>query len=157
MVFPPLTLVTVIGFQNTTLNTSEGGGGLCFNIAVLNGILGINVSINFTTNDNSAQGISYFIDCTTDFDNIDESFFFFLPFMHAAGLDYIATTSSLVLNNQTTSKSVYVGIIDDNIFERSEAFWGQLSATTVLPWNIRLEPNVTAATIFDHKRMYVGV
>ena len=77
--------------------------------------------------------------------------------MHAAGLDYIATTSSLVLNNQTTSKSVYVGIIDDNIFERSEAFWGQLSATTVLPWNIRLEPNVTAATIFDHERMYVGV
>ena len=79
--------------------------------------------------------------------------------MHTAGLDYIATTSSLVLNNLTTSKSVYVGITDDNIFERSETFFGRLSTTvtTVLPWNIRLEPSVAAATIFDHKRMYLGV
>ena len=49
--------MTVIGFQNTNLNTSEDSEVLRFDIAVLHGILGINVSINFTTNDSSAQGI----------------------------------------------------------------------------------------------------
>ena len=72
-----------------------------------------------------------------------------------AGLDYNATTSSLVLNSQTTSKSVYVGVIDDSIFEMSEAFFGWLSATTVLPWNIHLEPTIAAATIVEDKRKYV--
>ncbi len=50
-------IVTIIGFQYTVLNASEDSGGLHFDIAVLSGILRANVSINFTTNDNSAQGI----------------------------------------------------------------------------------------------------
>ena len=85
----------------------------------------------------------------------DEPVLSFLPYniMHTAGLDYNATTSSLVLNAQSTVKSIHVGIIDDNIFEGSETFFGQLSATTVLPWNIHLEPNIATATIYDHKRM----
>ena len=79
--------------------------------------------------------------------------------MHTAELDYTATTSSLVLNNQTTVKSVYVGIIDDSIFERSETFFGRLIAAGALPQNMRLDPRIASATIFDHKSMYgeVGV
>ena len=75
--------------------------------------------------------------------------------MQTAGLDYNAITSSLVLNAQSTVKSIYVDIIDDNIFERFETFTGCLSAARVLPWNIRLEPAVATATVFDHKSMYV--
>ena len=48
--------VTIIGFQNTVLNASEDSRGLQFDIAVLNGILRVNMSIDFTTNDNSARG-----------------------------------------------------------------------------------------------------
>ena len=43
-----------------SLNTSEDSGGLHFDITILNGILRINVSVNFTTNDDSAQ-------CKVDF------------------------------------------------------------------------------------------
>ena len=75
--------------------------------------------------------------------------------MHTAGLDYNATTSSLVLNAQLVMKSIYIGIINDNIFERFETFTGQLSAASILPWNIRLEPTVATATIHDHKSMFV--
>ena len=74
--------------------------------------------------------------------------------MQTAGLDYNATTGSLVLNAQSTMKSIYVGIIDDNIFERFETFTGRLSAASILPWNIHLEPAVATAAIFDHKSMY---
>ena len=75
--------------------------------------------------------------------------------MHTAGLDYIATTSSLVLNAQSTLKSIYVGIIDDNMFERFETFTGWLSAARILPWNTHLEPTIATATIYDHRSMYV--
>ena len=44
--------------------------------------------------------------------------------MHLAGLDYNATTTSLAMTPQSVMKSVFVGIIDDNIFERSETFNG---------------------------------
>ena len=53
--------MTIIGFQNTILNASEDNRRLRFDIAVLYGILRVNVSINFTTNDSSAQGISFLI------------------------------------------------------------------------------------------------
>ena len=72
--------------------------------------------------------------------------------MHAAGLDYNTTTSSLIVNSQSTSQFLDVGIIDDNIFERPETFFGRLRAASVLPWNIRLEPNIAVATIIEDKR-----
>lgn len=73
-------------------------------------------------------------------------------YTHTARLDYNATTSSLVINSQSSSQSVNVGIIDDNIFERSEDFFGRLRATSVLPQNIRLEPSIAVATINEDKR-----
>ena len=75
---------------------------------------------------------------------------------YTAGLDYTATTSSLVLNPRSTVKFVYVDIIDDNAFERSETFFGHLSAAGVLPQNIYLEPSVATATIIEDKRMCVN-
>ena len=78
----------------------------------------------------------------------------FFLIMHTAELDYTATTNFLVLNNQTRVKSVYVGIIDDSIFERSETFFGRLIAASVLPQNIHLDPRIASATIFDHKSMW---
>ena len=75
--------------------------------------------------------------------------------MQTAGLDYNATTSFLILNAQSTVKSIYVGIIDDNIFERSENLFGHLSAASILPWNVHLEPAVATATIYDHRSMCV--
>ena len=48
-------------------------------------------------------------------------------------------------------KSIYVGIIDDNIFERSESFTGQLISTDILPGTVYLEPAIATATIYDHK------
>lgn len=60
----------------------------------------------------------------------------------------------MVLSSRSTSQSVDVGIIDDNIFERSETFFGWLipATSTVLPWNVRLEPNIAVATIVEDKR-----
>lgn len=75
--------------------------------------------------------------------------------MHLAGLDYNATTTSLALTPQSVMKSVFVGIIDDNIFERSETFIGRLIAADILPGTIYLEPTIATATIiYDHKSMY---
>lgn len=48
-------IVTIIGFRSTVLNASEDSGGVYFGIAVLSGVLRVNVSINFSTIDNSAQ------------------------------------------------------------------------------------------------------
>ena len=72
--------------------------------------------------------------------------------MHAVGLDYNTTTSSLILNSQSTSQFVDVGIVDDNIFERPETFFRRLRAASILPWNIHLEPNIAVATIIEDKR-----
>ena len=77
--------------------------------------------------------------------------------MHTAGLDYNATTVSLSLNPWSTMKSVYVGIIDDNIFERSETFMGRLIAVDILPDSVHLEPTIAIATIYDHKGIYACV
>ena len=50
--------MAVIGFLNTVLDVSEGGGALDFNIGVISGILRIDVTVNFTTNDGNAHGMS---------------------------------------------------------------------------------------------------
>ena len=148
-------IVTIIGFQNRVLSTSEDGRGLHFDIAVVSGILKVNLTINFTTNDNSAQGINFFATQTILLLLIRMSYLLCLVFfLHTAGLDYNATTVSLALNPHSTMKSVYVGIIDDNIFERSEIFMGQLIAADILPENVYLEPAIATATIYDHKSMY---
>ena len=93
--------------------------------------------------------------CMLKLHNLCMAYTFFPLYGHAAGKDYDATTISVVLNNQSRLMSIYVGIIDDNVFETSKTFFGRLSAVGVLPWNIRLEPNITTATIFDDKRMSV--
>ena len=46
----------VIGFVNTDLSISEDGGELQFEIALLQGTLRINVSVNFATDDGAASG-----------------------------------------------------------------------------------------------------
>lgn len=51
-------------------------------------------------------------------------------------------------------KSVYVNIIEDNIFERFETFTGQLVATGILPGTVYLERTIATATIYDHKSMH---
>ena len=49
--------VAVIGFLNTTLTTTEGKNNwLNFSIGVIQGYLDIHVTINFTTEDVTAQG-----------------------------------------------------------------------------------------------------
>ena len=60
----------------------------------------------------------------------------------------------MVLSSRSTSQSVDVGIIDDNFFETSETFFGWLipATSSVLPWNVRLEPNIAVATILEDKR-----
>ena len=50
--------MAVIGFLNTVLNISEDGGALDFNIGVIDGDLRINVTVDFTTNDGNAHGMS---------------------------------------------------------------------------------------------------
>ncbi len=77
--------------------------------------------------------------------------------MHIAGLDYNATTISLALNPWSTTKTVFVGIIDDNVYERFETFRGQLVAADILPGNVYLEPTIATATIYDYKSMYACV
>ena len=49
--------MAVIGFLNTELSASEENGPIDFEIGVLQGILRINVSVNFATEDGSAQGM----------------------------------------------------------------------------------------------------
>ena len=49
--------MAVIGFLNTELSGSEGSGSLDFDIRVLQGILRIDVGVNFVTDDGSAQGM----------------------------------------------------------------------------------------------------
>ena len=49
--------MAVIGFLITELSGSEGIGSLNFDIGVRQGILRINVGVNFATDDGSAQGM----------------------------------------------------------------------------------------------------
>ena len=49
--------MAVIGFLITELSGSEGSGSLDFDIGVLQGILRIDVGVNFATDDGSAQGM----------------------------------------------------------------------------------------------------
>ena len=49
--------MAVIGFLYTELSVSERIGSLNFDIGVLQGILRINVGVNFATDHGSAQGV----------------------------------------------------------------------------------------------------
>ena len=49
--------MAIIGFINTNLRVFEDSGSLDFDIRVLRGTLRINVDVNFTTADNTAQGV----------------------------------------------------------------------------------------------------
>ena len=95
--------MAVIGFLITELSGSEG-------IGVLQGILRINVGVNFATDDGSAQGMPLSIAVRYC------QFTWFTP--SAAGLDYDETTSSLVFTDQST-ESVPVGVIDYNLMRSS--------------------------------------
>ena len=67
-------IVAIIGFQSTVLNASEDSGGVYFHIAVLSGVLRVNVSINFSTIDNSAQDFLLHTQFSNDYDEL-HSFF----------------------------------------------------------------------------------
>ena len=73
-----------------------------------------------------------------------------LLYISAAGLDYNETTSSLVFTDQST-ESVPVGIVDDNLFEPQETFFGRLNVAGVLPPNVYLEPIEAKATIYNER------
>ena len=133
--------MAVIGFLITELSGSEGIGSLDFDIGVLQGILRINVGVNFATDDGSAQGMPLSIAVRYC------QFTWFTP--SAAGLDYDETTSSLVFTDRST-ESVPVGIIDNSFFESNETFFGQLTAASVLPPTVHLDPIEAVATILDN-------
>ena len=77
----------------------------------------------------------------------------FIPFhLYTAGLDYEATTSSLVFIDQSR-ESVFVSILNDSLFEDSETFFGLLSASS-LPPNVRLAPTRANATILDDEGIF---
>ena len=56
-----LSTVATIGFVDTTLSISENGGEIEFEIAVLDGNLRFDVSVDFATADGAALGIQYCI------------------------------------------------------------------------------------------------
>ena len=92
-------------FLNTKLSGSEGNGPLNFDVGVLEGILRINVGVNFAIDDGSAQGVpmSIAVHCCQ---------FILFTTPSAAGLDYNETTSSLVFTDQSR-EPVPVGIFED--------------------------------------------
>ena len=49
--------MAVVGFLIPELSGSEGSGSLNFDIGVRQGILRINVEVNFATDDGSARGM----------------------------------------------------------------------------------------------------
>ena len=48
--------------------------------------------------------------------------------------------------------SLPVGIIDDGLFESDETFFRRLTAASVLPPNVLLDPSEAVSTIIDNDR-----
>ena len=67
-----------------------------------------------------------------------------------AGSDYQKTTKSLVITGDSV-QSIFVEILDDEMLEFPETFYGHLSVDKSLPHNVHLEPNRAVATIIDDK------
>ena len=71
-------------------------------------------------------------------------------YLSAAGFDYLATSRPLTFNNRSR-QSVFVPIINDELFENPENFSGHLSAASVLPPNVCLNPTEATATLIDDR------
>ena len=67
-----------------------------------------------------------------------------------AGQDYNNVSTILTFTGQSV-ESISVPIIDDEVFELEEVFYGRLVAVGSLPSNVQLKPERAAASIIDNK------
>ena len=103
------------------------------------------MSIIFTTEDGTARGTE------KDYKIMLQSLRHFLQY-HIAGLDYATVSTNRTITGNAVL-SISIPVLDDDLFESQETFYGQLSATDSLPTNIHLKPDRAVATITDNKGM----
>ena len=75
-------------------------------------------------------------------------------YIHAATVDYIVTSSDLTFNATTSSQTVTIPILEDNLFEGSETII--VTLTSADPAAI-LNPSTTSVTIEDNDGEYSTV
>ena len=109
----------VIGFDPASLSVNETDGTVTFTISLLSGTLERSVLVNFFTTDGSATS--------------------------TAPQDFVAMSNvPLEFSATTSSRQVTVTIINDNILENAEFFYGNLSTSDGV---VQLSPATATVTI----------
>ena len=135
------TLGLTIGFRTTSVITLEGAAPrLC--AAVLSGTIGRDVSIDFATQDQTAQGKqhteSHIIPCMA------------YDVLCTAGSDYFTTNRQLEFDPANTEWCVDVQTVEDTVFENPEQFRALLTGEVA---RLTISPDIATVTIEDDECM----
>ena len=110
-----------VGFDQDSYSVNETDGSVTLVVRIIDGSLGRPATVNFFTTDGTATSV--------------------------APIDFMSVTgSSLIFGPSTTSLPVVVSIVDDNIVENPEFFFGNLSTTDDA---VLLAPDFTTVTILE--------
>lgn len=110
-----------VGFDQDSYSVNETDGSVTLVVRIIDGSLGRPATVNFFTTDGTATSV--------------------------APIDFMSVTgSSLIFGPSTTSLPVVVSIVDDNIVENPEFFFGNLSTTDGA---VLLAPDFTTVTILE--------
>ena len=114
--FTVLSIGITVGFNQEAYTVNETDSSVKLTVQVVSGMLERSTVVNFFTMDGNA----------THF------------------MDYMAESASLVFNGNSRVQTIAVAIINDNVVENSESFYGNLSTSDVA---VDLAPNAARITI----------
>ena len=115
----PFTAGVVIGFDPTSFSVVETDGSATFTIRVLEGMLDRTTEVLFSTSDGSATSV--------------------------APADFVPVTDApLQFDSSTLSQTFTVTIVNDDILENPEEFFGML---TTLDDSVDIRPDVQTSTV----------
>ena len=124
-----------IGFNPATYTVAESAGSVNVTVNILNGTLARDVRVLLMTalTDGTATGIE-FLKSDTLLWNVNyvcqyEFHGKHFSYIYAAMVDYVVTSSDLIFNVTTSSQTMRIPIIEDNIYEGSETITVTLTST----------------------------